>query len=220
MKKISVLSAICVLALTAIVPAQTPTQFLTFNDNNGVPDAGTYNPNDSFSFDIFLTFSGYNSTGLSLWFETTADAAPNIVVTGYMLGTTFTNHNGHHFPAPFTLLQSNGWYTNPNPSDLGSDLPAPETAPPGTYLIENLSVSLTGLSPGIYILQSDATGGHASEATSFDGTHLASNFLPSTTYTITVVPEPSTLALLVLMAIGAGVTVCRRAFVKKFTHRT
>ena len=78
MKKIIVLIALQILSVAGMCSAQSATQFLTFNDNNGVPDAGTYNPNDSFSFDIFLTFSGYNASGLSFWFETTADAAPYI----------------------------------------------------------------------------------------------------------------------------------------------
>jgi hypothetical protein len=218
MKKIPVLSAIYLIALTAIVPAQTPTQFLTFNDNNGVPDAGTYNPNDSFSFDIFLTFSGYNSTGLSLWFETTAAAAPNIVLTGYMRGTTFQNGNGHHFPLPFTLLQSNGWYTNPDPSDLGVSVPSPSNVnavSPGTYFIENLSVSLTGLASGTYILRSDAINPHVSEVTGTVGTSFADNNLPVSTYTITIVPEASTLGLLIMTAIGLGEETWRRALPKK-----
>ena len=39
--------------------------------------------------------------------------------------------------------------------------------------------------------------------------------MPVTTYTITIVPEPSTLALLVVATIGVGATFCRRTFVKK-----
>ena len=217
MKKISILSAIYLVALAAIVRAQAPIQFLTFNDNNGVPDAGTYNPNDNFSFDIFVTFSGYNATGLSLWFETTANAAPHIVLTGYVRGATFPNGNGHIFPAPFTLLQPNGLYTTANPSDLGATVPSPDVngVPPGTYFLENLSVSLTGLAPGIYILQSDATSPHRSEVTSFDGTNFVEHSLPNTTYTITIVPEPSAFALLIVAAIGVGAWMRQRTFPKR-----
>jgi hypothetical protein len=235
MKRISILSAFCLVALTQIVSARLQielpsenagivnphpigdpsgaihTQFLSFNDNNGVPDAGTYNPNDNFSFDIFLTFSGYNSTGLSFWLETTADAAPNIVLTGYVRGTTFPSGGAHIFPMPFTVFESNGWYTTPNPSNLGATLPGGENpVPPGTYFLETLSVSLTGLAPGTYILRSTALNPRASEVTSFDGTTFADNNLPNTTYTITIVPEPSTAVLLIVAAIGAAAPLCRR----------
>ena len=71
--------------------------------------------------------------------------------------------------------------------------------PPGTYFIGHLSVSLAGLPPGIYTLQTDTTGPHASEVTDTD---FMDNHLPAALYTITVVPEPGTLALLSLGAIG------------------
>ena len=118
---------------------------------------------------------------------------------------------------PFTVLQSNGLYTTPIPSDLGATVPSPDVnaVPPGTYFIETLSVSLTGLAPGTYILRSTASSPRSSIVGSFDGTTFTDHDLPNATYTITIVPEPSTLALLVIATIGVGATFCRRTFVKK-----
>jgi hypothetical protein len=68
---------------------QKRTQHISFDDNLGPGNAGTYNATDSFGVDLYLTFNGYNSFGLSLWFETTANAASNIFLTGFTYGTTF-----------------------------------------------------------------------------------------------------------------------------------
>ena len=222
MKKISVLSAICVIVLAHIVSAQTQyTQSLTFNDNDGVGDAGTYNSTDSFSFEIFLTYAGYTSSGLSLWFDTTANAAPHISLTSFTYGTTFSDPITPFisYPLGFPLPEQDGsYYTTPNPSDFGAlvhdfQIPFQE---PGTYFVGTLSVSLSGLAPGIYVLRSDdihAFVGHASEVARYDPKNPPYFFdedIPAATYTITIVPEPSTLALLVVSVIGAGIASRRR----------
>jgi hypothetical protein len=241
MKKISILVAVCTIALTQIVSAQlhtesssenlrlgrphpTPidgptgqahTQFISFDDMIGPGNAGTYNPTDHFAIDVYLTFNGYNAAGLSLWLETDAVAAPHIVLTSFTYGTTFSDPiQPGALPVGFTLLQPTGLYTTPNPSDLGALTKEPfQVVGPGTYFIGHLSIDLSGLAPGIYSLQTDATGPHSSEVT--NGDPVSDEFLPVTTYTITVVPEPSAFALLVVSTLGVVATFCRRAFVKK-----
>jgi hypothetical protein len=197
---------------------QKRTQHISFDDNLGPGNAGTYNATDSFGVDLYLTFNGYNSFGLSLWFETTANAASNIFLTGFTYGTTFDKPiQSVSFPLGFTVLQSTGLYATPNPSDLGSGTSVVDpdhVVGPGTYFIGRLSVDLSGLAPGVYTLRTDATNPHASEVTSYDGTTFEDNNLPVATYTITVVPEPSTLALLILTVIGIGAFTCRRAVSK------
>lgn len=217
MRKITVLVAICLMSVTTIAFAQTHTQSISFDDGVGPGNAGTYNSTDTFSFDIFLTYAGYNSTGLSLWLETTADAASHIFLTGFTFGDTFNDPNNNPpatFPMSFTVLEPTGLYTIPNPSDLGGTTEPLAVVGPGTYFLGRLSIGLSGLAPGIYTLQTDATGPHTSEVTSFDGTNLDDNNLPVCTYTITVVPEPSTFALLIVAAASAGACAYRRTITR------
>ena len=217
MKRIPVLSAICLLSLTSFAFGQVHTQHISFDDQVGPGNAGTYSPTDHFGVDLYLTFAGYNSNGFSLWLETTANAAPNIFLAGLTANKTFDDPGNAVFPLSFTYLLSNGLYTTANPSDLGStflDIHRPP-AGPGTYFVGHLSIDLSGLAPGTYVLQSSSTNPHPSEVTSFDGTTFADEYLPTATYTITVVPEPSTLALLVLVATGLGIVTRHRAVSKK-----
>ena len=246
MKTISVLSAICIIALAQIVSAQlhtesssedlrlgrphpypigvptgqVHTQHISFDDQVGPGNVGTYNSTDSFGVDLYLTFAGYRSAGFSLWLMTTADAAPNISLTAFTYGTTFEDPTQPFasYPMGFTYLLSDGkHYSTPNPSDLGATVAAPSfphSIAPGTYFLGHLSISLSGLAPGTYFLQTANINSHSSEVTSDDGTTLADNYLPVSTYTITVVPEPSTFALIVT-AIGAGVAFCRARLNKR-----
>ena len=82
---------------------------------------------------------------------------------------------------------------------------------PGTYFVGDLSISLSGLMPGIYTLQTDASNPHSSEVASYDGTNTEN--LPISTSTITIIPEPSTFALLILATV-AGVATQRRSAVR------
>ncbi len=220
MKKISILSAICVLSLASFAFGQTHTQNISFDDTIGPGNAGTYISTDHFSMDLYLTFAGYNSIGFDVWLETAANAAANVLLTGFTYGTAFVDPTqpSASYPMGFTLLQSNGLYTTPNPSDLGAtqDPPYSKTAlPPGTYFIGTLSIDLNGLAPGIYTLQTDAAGFHASQVTSFDGTTFDSNYMPTATYTITVVPEPTAFSLLIVTALGLAVCICRGTLSKR-----
>jgi hypothetical protein len=220
MKKLSILIAICVLSLTSTTFGQKFTQHVSFDDQVGTANAGTYNSTDHFSVDLYLTYSGYTASGLSLWFQTTANAAPNIFISQFTWDTTFTdrgNANLASYPMGFTLLESNGMYTNPNPSDFGAIVKDVHNGlvPAGTYLIGNLSVSLSGLAAGVYVLQTDATSPHGSEVSRFTGDTFVDEFLPVSTYTITIIPEPSTFALLIVMAIGAGLGSTRARFRKR-----
>jgi hypothetical protein len=207
MKKISVLVAICVMSATTIAFGQKYTQHVSFDDQVGPGDAGTYNSTDHFSVDLYLTYAGYDSPGFSLWLATTADAAPHIFLTDFTYAGPFdVPTQPFAGPIGFTQLLFDGThYTTPNPSDLGSTKdPLTGLVPAGTYFIGHLSIDLSGMAPGTYLLQSSDIGPHRSEVTRFDGTTFVDSDLPAAFYTITIVPEPSTLALLSVTAIGIG----------------
>ena len=155
--------------------------------------------------------------------ETTAAAAPHLTLTGISNNTTFPDLNPFlTFPQNFTLLESNGMYTTPNspdggPSDIGSTVSNPQagSVPPGTYFVGQLSVDINGLPPGVYVMRTVVLGGHTSEVVD---TNFMDNNIPVTNYTITVVPEPSTLALLSVAAIVLVLSARRRTGLRRLTN--
>ena len=206
MKKTLLIVIVTAIFATGAVAATQPdslirphgqSQSLTFNDNgSGGGDAthGTYAPGSTFSLDVFLTFSGYNSTGLSFWLEASNGLAGSLSITGVTYGTTFPDPtNTAPNPAIFntSVGASPGFMTETR--DLGSTANG-TVAAPGTYFVAHITFSLSAsFAPGNYILQSTVTSPHTSEATSFDGTTFADNNLPAAQYFITQIPEPTTL---------------------------
>ena len=187
-----------ILLLTFTWPSaggQTPNQSLTFDDlglGGGTPTSGTYNSNDTFSFDALLTFENYSAVGLAFWLETNTAFAGSLSITGITYGTAFPNHGTPSFPILFNGGDSGG-YSGEN-FDLGGSTNTP--LPPGTYLVAHITFSISGATPGTYDLRSTVTAPHTSEVTSFDGTTFADHNLPASHYSITIVPEPATLGLL------------------------
>ena len=119
-------------AMAATLPDQLirphgGTQSLTFDDlglGGGNSTSGTYDISGgatTFSFDVALTFSGYNSSGLSFWLETVTAFAGSLSITGVTYGTAFPDATQFApNPAPFnnTPGASPGFLTENR--DLGS----------------------------------------------------------------------------------------------------
>lgn len=211
MKK-TLLAAILLLALAWPVLGQKHTQSLTFDDlglGGGAADSGTYDQNDTFSFDVYLTFAGYNCFGLSLWLETQTlnNFASSLSITNVTYGKAFPDFiQLTPNPAPFNASTGAppGYFTENR--DLGAlTADAFEVKPPGTYLVAHISFAIAGAQPGTYTLRSTTVIPHTSEAGSYDpsngGTYM-DNPLPAEDYTITIVPEPATATLLGLGAVG------------------
>ena len=138
--------------LPSLIRPHGQSQSLTFNDNGlggGDSTHGTYNQNGTFSLDVFLTFSGYNSTGLSFWLEASNGLAGSLSITGVTYGTTFPDATQTApNPANFNTATgaSPGFLTETR--DLGSTINDFGNVPaPGTYFVAHISFNLNNLTP-------------------------------------------------------------------------
>jgi hypothetical protein len=183
--------ALCLGGALSTASAQTAT--FTYNDGNGVPNAGTYQPGDSFTFAINLAYTpGGNVTnlaGLSYWLQQESPAG-----SPFNFSITARDVTG----SQFTFLQSPGAVfpqaMNPsNSSDLGGGTQSGNGVGAGNYFIADITVYISPSAPssGTYILSDTLTGGKTSVITDMVG-HTFS--IPEADYTITMVPEPATWA--------------------------
>jgi hypothetical protein len=185
------LSALIALALASVCSAQTAN--FIYNDGNGVPDAGTYHPGDSFSFSINLAFTPggtiSNLDGLSYWLQQTSPASP------FIASVTLRDVTGSMFTDLQTPVLSYPQNLNPsNANDLGAAIAVgnPALTGPGPYLIANITVQIapTALN-GTYVLSQTLTGAKTSVISDSSGHTFA---IPEADYSLTVVPEPGTWA--------------------------
>jgi hypothetical protein len=177
----------------AIAVSSGQTAVFTYNDGVGVGNAGSYTPGSSFTFSITLGFtpggSIANLEGLSYWLEQQSPAG-----SPFNFAITLRDVTG----SQFTDLQTPG-LTYPQAmapqetKDLGALLPTTPGLGAGSYFIANITVSIDpAAAAGTYVLRNVISGGRTSVITD-DGGHTFA--IPQATYTITVVPEPGTLAL-------------------------
>jgi hypothetical protein len=197
MKKALLITTIICGMMMAGTAFSQHTQSLSF-----LPSGTIFNQNDTFTVEAFLTYSGYSAYGFSLWLETVAGTQSFFHIT-----------SEEHF-VPF-----NAGYTGPNEfipigdgfsatqHDLSGE-PNPLTlVPPGTYDVERIHFSITNAAPGVYTFFTTTTEPRPSEVTDQD---FKDNFLPLSSFTITVVPEPTTFALLALTGAGVALLAYRR----------
>lgn len=187
----------------------------SFDDNSGTATSGTYNPNDTFTLSLFGTASGFTADGFSLWLEvpTTNEFNTTINITSATY-IQFTDSIQPNYPKVFNDPSGarpgyvSDHDTGAPSGDLGAVSDDPSQQFTGTMLLANYTFSLAGAPAGTYTLYSTEISPKGSE---INDTSFVSHNAPAASYTITVVPEPSTWSMLILGGLGTvGLVALRR----------
>ena len=168
------------------------------------------------------TFSGYGSGswGLSYWLELQTAIAPFISITGVSY-FTFTDPNyapAPTFPVNFTATSGAdaGYLTTRETGgqmrtvDLGGTGPQ---VTDGQYHITDITFSIAGNAPiGIYTMQTTFLDPRQGRQVPSDFNDTSANAFPQASFVICtfLCPEPNTLALLGVAAVGSGIVAYRR----------
>jgi hypothetical protein len=203
MKKTLLITTIICGMMVAGTAFSQHTQSLQF-----IPSGSIFNQNDTFAVDTYLTFFGYSAVFFDYWLETAPGTQSFFHITAETY-LTFTDPTQPGWPNNFDFPMTNGidagFFATHN--DLGADNVPLIGVPPGTVQVSQITFSITGAAPGVYTFYSTSTSSRPSTVTD---TNLEANLIPRASFTITVVPEPSTFALLVLTGAGLGLIAYRR----------
>lgn len=172
-----------------------------------------WTPGTMVTLSVSETFSGFGagSLGLSYWLEASGFISPYLIIKDITY-YTFTHGNPVAFPFVFNSTDGadSGFATTTTANNQSGDLGRTSltTVPDGTYKIADITFSiLPGAPTGPFMLCTTQINPRVSQQFT---TNMESVPIPQGCATFNIIPEPSTLSLLALVAVGAGVAVVRR----------
>lgn len=215
MKKILTLAVICALTSAAFGQDNGGGNRTIQAQSMAITGPTSWTPGTSFQLNTSLTYSGYSSFGQSYWLEVNSALAPFLQISGETYSSQWNDPN-QTTPNPSLFNQSSGASAGfmADQRDLGAtnaSTPGSEI-PPGTYALNTLTFDLAAGASALigqsFTLRTTTVSPRASIVT--DASFNDNNIIPPGTIVVTIVPEPSTLALIGLTGAATGFLVFRR----------
>ncbi|MGH8094317.1 MAG: hypothetical protein ACREIF_12735 [Chthoniobacterales bacterium] len=187
MKKQLIITISCFLLIARLTYGADEALILQSGGSNSITlSSGTA----SFTLSVSSSWTGYSSIGLSYWLQVPTTVATNFTLTNVTYGTTF--------PCPNQTTPSTVPFNDSQPQDgadpgytietrcLGATVDDFNNLPgPGAYLDTTMTVNVTGLAAGTYVMRSTVAGSRKSEQSDMN---FVSHDFPQAFFTIVVSP--------------------------------